>query len=196
VGTFHVHCVETGLALRAGVRLLPIVQRDRGYAPLAGSIIGLYDAYGGVDLLSGDARARCLADELRAWCPSPIEIDPSGRRLWRALSNERSLVRHRGRVVTYVLFDAGVAEVIERGTTMVELVERLDVFGRGYSEADRALVAAMTARGTDLRPIWETYGGQYAEHDAAQFIGAARDRYGSDCSMLAAIDANERTWRD
>jgi hypothetical protein len=197
MGLFDTHCVESGLALRGAVRLVPIVETTGGFELLAGSSVGEYDGYGGVDLSWSDPSSRALAAELGGWCVPVRRPGIDGRSAWRAFSDEHHSVRRAGRLVSYVLFDAVVAEVMERaqreGTAGSA---RCDAFGRVFADRDRMLALAVEKRGTRLRPVWHSLGGQYRQEDVASFLGAARDRYGAEPEMLAAIDANARRWSE
>jgi hypothetical protein len=197
---FATHCVESGLALRGDVRLVPILETSSGgYEPLAGMITGGYDAYGGVDV-EGELEAQPLIAELRRVCAPGVRPERDGRDVWNVLAQDVRSFRLAGRVLSYVLLDEGVATVMEDSIdadAMARIPER-DVLDRPRSEHDRRMAAALLAWRTRLRPVWETFGGQYsAERGEIQpFVRAAREKYGGNPAMLAAIDENAEAWDD
>jgi len=73
---------------------------------------------------------------------------------------------------------------------------RRDALALPRSERDRRVAAALLAWRTRLRPVWETFGGQYSAErgDIQPFVRAAREKYGGNPAMLSAIDENTANW--
>lgn len=197
---FDTHCVESGLALRGMVRLVPIIETDSGgFEPLAGMLSGDYDAYGGVDVEHAPDPDALLAG-LRAMCSPRGRPGRDGRDVWNVLSQDVNSFRLRGRILTYVLLDEEVALVMDAAARpdAVARVPAVDALGRSRSDRDRRLAAALTSWRTQLRPIWTLFGGQYSPEKGEHlpFVRAAREKYGGNAAMLRAIEQNERFWND